>query len=197
MRKVRKSLVGLVVALWGSVFILTWQGLPLPALGNDWLGLEIGKSTLEDAKKCLGETIQEQPDYWVFRGGGIRDGLNPDTIQVNIDPVTQAIQSIFIFPIWGVTTDIDIHKYFGKGRVATYGTFLSSTGANYGAGTRCGQKLHYMQLENKSEIYEEMGVVVIYDSRDLASEQDVVKLVMFCNQKRTRISSFSPGMKFD
>ncbi|MBI1987732.1 MAG: hypothetical protein HYS70_05245, partial [Nitrospinae bacterium] len=61
------------------------------------------------------------------------------------------------------------------------GAFLDSSGGSYGAGTRCGQKLHYMQLENLCEVYKKEGVVVIYDSRDLASEQDVVKLIMFCN----------------
>ncbi|MBI2877803.1 MAG: hypothetical protein HYY20_13090 [Candidatus Tectomicrobia bacterium] len=182
MRRARRSVVSLVVALGGWVWVLAGPGIPLPAMGGEWLGLKIGKSTLEDAKRLLGGAIQEQPDYWVFRGEGIQDRLNPDTVQVNIDPDSKVIRGIFVFPLWGVT-NADIRKYFKKkGEVTTYGAFLDGIGGNYGAGTRCGQKLHYMQLENMCEVYEKEGALVIYDSRDLASEQEVVKLVLFCGQ---------------
>lgn len=150
---------------------------PIWVWAIEWNGLKVGVSNAAEAKRVLGKPVSEYPDSLLFSGSKIRSKLNPDTIVVNINQAG-TIESIIIFPLWG-TTEVEIHKVYGEGQIMTYEHFLKHTGrTHYGAGTRPEQKLHYVQLDNKCEFYNNRNVLVIYDQRELASEHDVVKLVV-------------------
>jgi len=148
-----------------------------PADGGEWAGLRTGVSTDRDAVARFGPPLSAYPDYLLFRGERVTSGLNPDTVVVNLTP-HKTIESLIIFPGWGVT-DEEVRKEFGPGTLVSYGEFLQKTGRmRVGGGTRADQKLHYLQPDDRCEWYERLGILVVYDARDLASGHEVVKLIL-------------------
>lgn len=168
------TIIRRVVWLLTLLFILG----PLPQVeGGEWAGLKTGASTDRDAVALFGPPISAYPDYLLFRGDRVKSVLNPDTVVVNLTPAKR-IESLIIFPAWGVT-DEEVRKELGAGTLVSYAEFLQKTGrTQYGGGTRANQKLHYLQPEDKCELYERLGILVVYDARNLASGNEVVKLVL-------------------
>jgi hypothetical protein len=157
--------------------LLVVLGAVIHAEGGEWGGLKTGVSTERDAVALFGPPISEYPDYLLFRGDRVKSGLNPDTIVVNLT-AAKRIESLIIFPRWGVT-DEEVRKEFGAGTLVSYGEFLQKTGrTRFGGGTRADQKLHYLQPDDRCELYERLGILVVYDARDLASGNEVVKLIL-------------------
>lgn len=149
-----------------------------PAGGGVWEGLKIGISTAQDAKTILGTPSSEYPDSLLFSGGAVKSVLRPDTIVVNLNG-NKVVESLFIFPLWGVTEG-DVRAAFGEGRRMTYGEFLGRSGIKaHGAGTRAAEKLHYLPLELPCEAYPDRNAFVVYEDRDLESGEQLVKLVVF------------------
>lgn len=146
------------------------------------MGLKTGISTAEDAKKALGldNLIEEYPgdSLLLFDGANVRSKIRASKIRVNLK-ADRVIEGIIIHPEWGVV-DQDIHKAYGKGNESSYSEFLVSMGkTDFGAGTHVFEKLHYIPLDNKCENYPDKRLLVIYDSRDLASGSEVVKLIVY------------------
>ena len=80
--------------------------------------------------------------------------------------------------MWG-TLDRDIRAVFGSGRLLTYGEFLRMTGRTAaGAGTKADGKLHYLPVDLMAESFSELGILVVYDSADVAVRDRLVKLVI-------------------
>ena len=149
-----------------------------PAGGGVWEGIRIGISTAPDVKKILGAPSSEYPDSLLFSGGAVKSALRPDTIVVNLNG-DKVVESLFIFPIWGVT-DGEVRTAFGEGRRMTYGELLDRSGIkSHGAGTRAAEKLHYLPLELPCEAYPDRNAFVVYEDRDLESGEQLVKLVVF------------------
>lgn len=161
---------------WGLALLVVLGSL-VQAEGGEWGGLKTGASTDRDAVALFGPPISEYPDYLLFRGDRVKSALNPDTIVVNLT-AAKRIESLIIFPGWGVT-DEEVRKEFGAGSLVSYGEFLQKTGrTRVGGGTRADQKLHYLQPDDRCELYERLGILVVYDARDLASGNEIVKLIL-------------------
>lgn len=148
-----------------------------PVKAHEWLGLKVGRSTLADATERLGTALQRTSDAFLFRGDAVPSPLRTESIAVN-GPPDGPIESIFVFPMWG-TLDRDVRAVFGSGRLLTYGEFLRMTGrAAAGAGTKADGKLHYLPVDLMAESFSELGILVVYDSADVAARDRLVKLVI-------------------
>lgn len=153
------------------------EGQAAPVRAHEWLGLKVGQSTLADATERLGTALQRTADAFLFRGDVVPSPLRTESIAVNASP-DGPIESIFVFPVWG-TLDRDIRTVFGSGRLLTYGEFLRMTGrAAAGAGTKADGKLHYLPVDLMAESFSELGILVVYDSADVAARDRLVKLVI-------------------
>lgn len=161
-----------------SAAILLLALLAGPVEAGEWAGLKIGVSTAQDAKRLLGKPSSEYPDSLLFPGDRITSPVHPDTIGIQIDP-NQVVESLFIFPLWGVT-NVDVQSAFGRGKRRLYGEFLEQSGIKtYGAGTRAAQKLHYLPLDLPCEVFSKEKILVVYEDRDLSSGDQIVKLILF------------------
>lgn len=150
---------------------------PLPLRPHEWIGLKVGGSTLADARERLGAPLQATPDSLLFRGDQPGSPLRAESIVVNGTDEGR-VESIFVFPVWG-TLDRDVRSVLGNGRMLTYGEFLRLSGRNaFGAGTRADGKLHYLPSDLLTESFQEFGVLVVYDSADIAARDRIVKLVI-------------------
>lgn len=144
---------------------------------REWAGLRVGVTTLADARQRLSAPVQESPGSLLFRGEPINGPLRAESMVVNAN-TRGVIESIFVFPAWG-TLDRDVRALFGPGKLMTYGEFLRVTGrTSYGAGTRAEGKLHYLPLDLLTESYPEMGMLVVYDSAEVAARDRLVKLLI-------------------
>jgi hypothetical protein len=89
------------------------------------------------------------------------------------------IESLFIFPRWGLT-DADTEEAFGQGKRMTYEEFLQQSGIrSFGAGTRAVEKLHYLPLTLPCDAYTEKKVLVVYKDGDVTSGDQLVNLIIF------------------
>ncbi|MFQ5872248.1 MAG: hypothetical protein ACE5JL_00400 [Dehalococcoidia bacterium] len=166
-RPLQRLFVLLAIALFAPVVV-----------AGEWKGLKMGVSTAEDAKRLLGKPTSVYPDYLLFSKVRIKSVFNPDTIVVNLN-TRGVIESLFIFPLWGLT-DADIEETFGSGKRMTYGEFLEKSGIkSYGAGTRAVEKLHYMPLKLPCDAYAEKRLLVLYADRGFTSGDLLVKLIVF------------------
>lgn len=175
----KRSLKGICL-LFAGLLLLSW--LCHSAEAGEWMGLKMGVSTTNDAKKALGlnNLIGEYPGDFLllFDGANIHSRIRASTVRVNLRP-DRVIEGILIHPEWGVV-DKDVHKVYGKGNQSSYADFLASRGkSSFGAGTHVFEKLHYIPLDNLCENYPDKQVLVIYDNRDLASGAEVVKLIVY------------------
>lgn len=150
---------------------------PAPFRAHEWVGLRVGRSTFTDATERLGTPLQRTADSLLFRGEGAAAPLRTESVVVN-GPPDGPIESIFVFPVWG-TLDRDVRAVLGSGRLLTYGEFLRLTGrTTFGAGTKADGKLHYLPPDLMTELFTELGILVVYDSADVAARDRIVKLVI-------------------
>lgn len=149
-----------------------------PPLGpHEWLGLRVGRSTANDASERLGAPLQRTADYLLFRGDTAPAPVRTESVVVNAG-ADGVIESIFVFPVWG-TLDRDVRGFLGHGRILTYGEFLRITGrTTFGAGTRADGKLHYLPPDLLTESFPDLGMLVVYDSADVAARDRLVKLLV-------------------
>ena len=148
-----------------------------PIRAHEWNGLKVGASTLADAAERLGTPIQRTADFLLFRGEEIAAPFRTESVVVNAS-VQGLIESFFVFPVWG-TLDRDVRAVLGNGRLLTYGEFLRATGRTaFGAGTRADGKLHYLPPDLLTEVFPELGVLIVYDSADVAARDRLVKLIV-------------------
>ncbi len=148
---------------------------------REWAGLKVGTATLIEARERFGSPLQETPDALLFRGEQLRTPLRTESVTVNANP-KGVVESIFIFPAWG-TLDRDTRALLGPGKIMTYGEFLRMTGRTaYGAGTRARGKLHYLPPDLLTESYPEMGILVVYDSAEVAARDRLVKLLIIYSE---------------
>jgi hypothetical protein len=148
-----------------------------PVRAHEWVGLKVGRSTLADATERLGTPLQRTADAFLFRGDAVPSPLRTESIAVNASS-DGPIESIFVFPVWG-TLDRDVRGVLGPGRLLTYGEFLRLTGRTaVGAGTKADGKLHYLPPDLMTESFPELGMLVVYDSADVAARDRLVKLVI-------------------
>ena len=150
----------------------------------DWRGIQLRKSTVEDAKKALGTPAREYREQLLYENqvfdpadaNGQNVRLN--TVILNIG-VKGTIESIFLSPEWG-TTDQDLRPFFGKGKTMTYRKFLATMGEiKIGAGTRPDEKLHYIDLDAPCEVFQQQRVLFLYQRRDVVSGNYLVQFVLF------------------
>jgi HEAT repeat protein len=145
-------------------------------LPHEWGGVRVGSTALADLRKRLGSPLQETPDFLLYQGERLPAPLKVDSVVVNAD-AKGVVESIFVFPAWG-TVDRDVRALLGRGKVMTYGEFLTATGRTaVGAGTRAGGKLHYVPQDMLTESYAEMGVLIVYDG-DASAREHLVKFMV-------------------
>lgn len=150
---------------------------PAPLRPHEWAGLKVGSGTLTDASERFGAPLQRTADSVLFRGEALRSPLKAESIVVNAS-AEGVIESIFVFPVWG-TLDRDVRGVLGAGQLLTYGEFLRLSGRTaLGAGTRADGKLHYLPPDLLTESFPELGMLIVYDSADVAARDRLVKLVI-------------------
>ena len=149
-----------------------------------WRGIQLQKSTVDDAKKALGTPAREYREQLLYENqvfdpadaNGQTVRLN--TVILNIG-VKGTIESIFLSPEWG-TTDQDLRPFFGKGKRMTYRKFLASLGEiKIGAGTRPDEKLHYVDLDAPCEVFPQYRILLLYQRQDVVSGNYLVQFVLF------------------
>lgn len=147
--------------------------------GGEWEGLRPGVTPLAQVRERLGQPLAEYPDAALFRGrAAAGQPIRVATVLAQLRP-GGVVDSLILFPEWGVTNE-DIREAMGEGQAMTYGEFLQATGRRVaGAGERADTKLHYVNLENRVELFARERVLVVYDDRDLSSGAEVVKLIVY------------------
>lgn len=150
---------------------------PAPVRPHEWSGLKIGTTRVSDVLERLGTPLQRTADSLLFRGDVVPAPIRTESVVVNT-ATDGVVESIFVFPVWG-TLDRDVRAVLGHGRLLTYGEFLRLTGrTTFGAGTRADGKLHYLPPDLLTEAFPELGVLVVYDSADVAARDRIVKLLI-------------------
>jgi len=149
-----------------------------------WRGIQLQKSTVDDAKKALGTPAREYREQLLYENqvfdpadaNGQNVRLN--TVILNIG-VKGTIESIFLSPEWG-TTDQDLRPFFGEGKRMTYRKFLATLGEiKIGAGTRPDEKLHYVDLDAACEVFPQHRILLLYQRQDVVSGNYLVQFVLF------------------
>ena len=171
-----------------AVFLLSCSMLmgaaPRAPEPYSWRGIQLQKSTVDDAKKALGTPAREYREQLLYENqifdpadaNGQNVRLN--TVILNIG-VKGTIESIFLSPEWG-TTDQDLRPFFGKGKRMTYRKFLATLGEiKIGAGTRPDEKLHYVDLNAPCEVFPRYRILLIYQRQDVVSGNYLVQFMLF------------------
>jgi hypothetical protein len=149
-----------------------------------WRGIQVRKSTAEDAKKLLGLPAREYREQLLYENQvfdpGDANGQNVRLNTVILNFGTKGtIESIFLSPEWG-TTDQDLRPFFGKGKRMSYRKFLSTFGeVKIGAGTRPDEKLHYIDLDSPCEVFQQNRIVLLYQRQDVVSGNYLVQFILF------------------
>ncbi|MBI3637023.1 MAG: HEAT repeat domain-containing protein [Candidatus Rokubacteria bacterium] len=150
---------------------------PAPIRPHEWAGLRVGGTRTADIVERLGAPLQETADSLLFRGKTMPSALPTESVVINTSE-DGLVASIFVFPAYG-TLDRDARALLGHGRLMTYGEFLRATGRTaFGAGTRAEGKLHYLPPDLFTESFPELGILVVYDSADVAARDRMVKLLI-------------------
>lgn len=148
-----------------------------PLRAHEWVGLKVGASTVSDVLERLGNPLQRTAETLLFRGDETTSPLRTESVAVTAS-AAGLVESIVVFPVWG-TLDRDVRALLGHGRLLTYGEFLRVTGRTaFGAGTRADGKLHYLPPDLLTESFSDLGMLVVYDSADVAARDRLVKLVI-------------------
>lgn len=149
-----------------------------------WRGLRVGKSTVKEVKKVLGEPLQEYKEQILYENQPF-DPDDPNEQQLRLNTVVinvgakGVIESIFLSPEWG-TTEEQLRPFLGQGQKMSYRKFLSKFGEiKAGAGTRPDEKLHYVSLDAPSEVFSHHRLLVIYERQDVVTGSHLVKLMLF------------------
>ena len=149
-----------------------------------WRGIQLQKSTVDDAKKALGTPAREYREQLLYENqvfdpadaNGQNVRLNTAILNIG---VKGTIESIFLSPEWG-TTDQDLRPFFGKGKRMTYRKFLATLGEiKIGAGTRPDEKLHYVDLNAPCEVFPRYRILLIYQRQDVVSGNYLVQFMLF------------------
>ena len=161
----------------GRTAVAARAPIPAPLRPREWVGLKVGATMVADAVERLGTPLQRTADSLLFRGDQVPSPLRAESLVLNAAS-DGLIESIFVFPVWG-TLDRDARAVLGQGRLMTYGEFLRVTGRTaLGAGTRADGKLHYLPPDLLTESFPELGMLVVYDSADVALRDRLVKLLI-------------------
>jgi hypothetical protein len=148
------------------------------ARGAEWEGVKPGVSTMAQLRERLGDPLAEYPDSAVFRGRPGPQPIRIATVVAQLQP-GGVVESLILFPEWGITNE-DVREALGEGQTMTYAEFLRGTGRRVeGAGERPNTKLHYLNLDDRVEVFTRARVLVAYDDRDLSSGAEVVKLMLY------------------
>jgi hypothetical protein len=149
-----------------------------------WRGIQLRKSTAEDAKKTLGAPAREYREQLLYENQvfdpGDANGQNVrlNTVILNIG-IKGTVDWIFLSPEWG-TTDQDLRPFFGKGKRMTYRKFLSTFGeVKIGAGTRPDEKLHYIDLDSPCEVFPQNRILLLYHRQDVVSGNYLLQFIVF------------------
>ena len=155
-----------------------------PPESYSWRGIQLQKSTVDDAKRALGTPAREYREQLLYENqvfdpadaNGQNVRLNTAILNIG---VKGTIESIFLSPEWG-TTDQDLRPFFGKGKRMTYRKFLATLGEiKIGAGTRPDEKLHYVDLDAPCEVFSQNRILLLYQRQDVVSGNYLVQFVLF------------------
>ena len=150
---------------------------PVPIRPHEWAGLKVKATRTADLVERLGVPLQQTADSLLFRGSAVPSSIPTESVVVNTSD-DGLVDSIFVFPVWG-TLDRDVRAILGHGRILTYGEFLRATGrTTFGAGTRADGKLHYLPPDLLTESFPDLGILVVYDSADVAAADRIVKMLV-------------------
>ena len=166
-----------------SCFMLMGAAARAPE-SYSWRGIQLQKSTVDDAKRALGTPAREYREQLLYENqifdpadaNGQNVRLNTAILNIG---VKGTIESIFLSPEWG-TTDQDLRPFFGKGKRMTYRKFLATLGEiKIGAGTRPDEKLHYVDLDAPCEVFSQNRILLLYQRQDVVSGNYLVQFVLF------------------
>ena len=150
---------------------------PAPIRPHEWAGLKVKVTRTADLVERLGAPLQQTADSLLFRGSAMPSSFPTESVVVNAAD-DGLVDSIFVFPVWG-TLDRDVRAILGRGRILTYGEFLRATGRTaFGSGTRADGKLHYLPPDLLTEFFPDLGMLVVYDSADIAAGDRIVKMLV-------------------
>ncbi len=150
---------------------------PAPIRPHEWAGVKVQGTRTADVLERMGAPLQQTADSLLFRGTAVPSPIPTESVVVNASD-DGLVASIFVFPIWG-TLDRDVRGLLGNGRILTYGEFLRVTGrTGFGSGTRVEGKLHYLPPDLLTESFPDLGMLIVYDSADIAARDRIVKLLI-------------------